>query len=114
MVKGLQHVYYRNMSMNKAMTFNSHLHAIDVHNTCSFFRDVENFDAITLFTSDRDNNTSVAMIKDVLEVVVQHSPDLKELYLQDSWEDKHDLNTIFVLCQVCTFSSGTSVGSMTR
>jgi hypothetical protein len=72
-------VYYRNMSMNKAMNFNSHLHAIDVHNTCSFFRDVENFDAITLFASDRDNNTqyddntSVAMIKDVLEVVVQQS-----------------------------------------
>jgi len=103
MVKGLQYVYYRNMYMNKAieLNFNSHLYAIDVHNTCSFFRDVENFDAITLFTCDRDSsthyddNTLVAMIKVVLEVVVQHSPDLKELYLQDSREDKHDLNTIF-------------------
>jgi hypothetical protein len=103
LVKGLQYLYYGNMSQNKTieLSFNSHLDAIDVDNTCVFFKNVGNFDEITLFTCDRDNNTKydddtqVALIRDVLTVVVQHSPELKGLYLLDSREDKLSLQNVF-------------------
>jgi hypothetical protein len=59
LVKGLEYLYYGNMSLKKTieLTFNSHLNAIDVENTCEFFKNVGNFDEVTLFTCDQDNNT---------------------------------------------------------
>jgi len=104
LVKGLKNLYYGNMSLKKTieLSFNSHLNAIDVENTCEFFKNVGNFDEVTLFTCDRDNNTQydegthqVALIRDVLKVVVQHSPELKGLYLLDSREDKLCLQNVF-------------------
>jgi hypothetical protein len=103
LVKGLKYLYYGNMSMNKTieLNFNSHLYAIDVENTCLFFKNVTKFDEITLYTCDRDNSTQyddnvqVALIRDVLTVVVRHSPELKGLYLHDSREDKICLQNVF-------------------